>query len=135
MGQAQRLASNFVVLDDSFRANVVAMTPQLYETLDDDYKDFAGHLLISSYAFDEDWTTWETHPAGDEFVVLVSGDADLVLAGNDGDETIRMTEPGTFAIVPRNTWHTARIRCHTVMMFVTPVEGTVKRAQPERGSR
>ncbi len=132
MGQARRLASNFVVLDDTFRASIVEVTPQLYERLDDDYKDFAGHLLVSSYAFDEDWPTWEIHPAGDEFVILVSGDADLVLAQDDGDETIRMTEPGTFAIVPRNTWHTARIRCHTVMMFITPGEGTVNSEQPER---
>lgn len=26
------------------------------------------------------------------YVILVSGDADLVLAGDDGDDTIRMTE-------------------------------------------
>lgn len=135
MGQAKQLASNFVVLDDRFRADIVEVTPELYARLDEDYKDFAGHLLISSHAFDEDWPTWEVHPAGDEFVILVSGDADLVLAKDDGDETIRMTEPGTFAIVPKNTWHTARIRRRTVMMFVTPGEGTVNSDQPERGGR
>jgi len=135
MGHARRLASNFVVLDDNFRANVVEVTPRLYEALDEDYRDFAGHLLISSYAFDEDWPTWEVHPAGDEFVILVSGDADLVLARDDGDETIRMTEPGTFVIVPKNTWHTARIRRHSVMLFVTPGEGTVNSEHPQRGGR
>lgn len=133
MGQARRLASNFVVLDDDFRASIVEVTPQLYETLDQDYKDFAGHLLISSYAFDADWPTWEVHPAGDEFVILVSGDADLVLAHEGGDETIRMTEAGTFVVVPKNTWHTARIRRPTVMMFVTPGEGTVNSERPARG--
>lgn len=133
MGQAVRLASNFVVLDDRFRANVVEVTPALYERLDEDYKDFAGRLLISSYAFDEDWRTWEVHPAGDEFVILVSGDVDLVLARDDGDEITRMTEPGTFVIVPQNTWHTARIRHPAVMMFITPGEGTVNAAEPERG--
>ena len=134
MGQAIRLASNFVVLDDTFKADVVEVTPDLYERLDEDYKDFANHLLVSSHAFDEDWPTWEIHPAGDEFVILVSGDADLVLATPGGDETIRMTEPGTFVIVPRDTWHTARIRRHTVMMFITPGEGTVNREEPVRGA-
>jgi mannose-6-phosphate isomerase-like protein (cupin superfamily) len=134
MGQAIRLASNFVVLDDTFKADVVEVTPGLYERLEEDYKDFAGHLLVSSHAFDEDWPTWEIHPAGDEFVILVSGDADLALATPDGDETIRMTEPGTFVIVPRDTWHTARIRRHTVMMFITPGEGTVNREEPVRGA-
>jgi mannose-6-phosphate isomerase-like protein (cupin superfamily) len=134
MGQALRLASNFVILDDRFRADIVEVTRDLCERLDEEYKDFAGHLLISSYAFDEDWPTWEVHPAGDEFVILVSGNADLVLARDDGDETIRMTEPGTFAIVPQDTWHTARIRSHTVMMFITPGEGTVNAVEPVRSS-
>ena len=134
MGQALRLASNFVVLNDEFKADTVEVTPELYERLDDEYKEIAGHLLISSYAFDDDWSTWEVHPAGDEFVILVSGDADLVLARDDGDETIRMTEPGTFVIVPQNTWHTAKIRRHSVMMFITPGEGTVKAEAPVRGT-
>jgi mannose-6-phosphate isomerase-like protein (cupin superfamily) len=132
MGQAQRLASNFVVLNDKFQANTIEVTQDLYRRLDEEYKEFAGHLLISSYAFDDDWPTWEVHPAGDEFVILVSGDADLVLAGANGDETIRMTEPGTFVIVPRDTWHTARIRRHTVMMFITPGEGTINADEPVR---
>ena len=133
MGKAIRLASNFVVLDDEFKANVVALTPDIHKRIDEEFKDFAGHLLISSYAFDEDWPTWEVHPAGDEFVILVAGDADLVLATGDGDDRIRMTEPGTFVIVPRNTWHTARIRKPTVMLFVTPGEGTVNAREPSRG--
>ena len=132
MGQALRLASNFVVLNDEFGADTVEVTPDLHERLDEEYKDFAGHLLISSYAFDDDWTTWEVHPAGDEFVILVSGDADLVLAKDGGDETVRMTEPGTFVIVPRDTWHTARVHAHSVMMFITPGEGTINAAEPVR---
>ncbi len=132
MGQALRLASNFVVLDDKFRADTVEVTPELYARLDEEYKEFAGHLLISSYAFDDDWPTWEVHPAGDEFVILVSGDVDLVLAKDGGDETVRMTEPGTFVIVPRDTWHTARVRKHSVMMFITPGEGTINAAEPVR---
>lgn len=133
MGQAVRLASNFVVLDDQFNASVVELTPDIYARIDAEFNHFKGHVLISSYAFDEDWPTWEVHPAGDEFVILVSGDADLVLARESGEETIRMTEPGTFVIVPRNTWHTARIRKTSIMMFVTPGEGTVNAAEPPRG--
>ena len=134
MGQALRLASNFVILSDKFKADTVEVTQDLYERLDEEYKECAGHLLISSYAFDADWPTWEVHPAGDEFVILVSGDAYLILAKDDGDETIRMTEPGTFVIVPQDTWHTARIRCHSVMMFITPGEGTVNAEEPVRGT-
>lgn len=132
MGQAVRLASNFVVLDSTFNASIVELTPDIYERIDEQYSGFKGHLLISSYAFDQDWPTWEVHPAGDEFVILVSGDADLVLALDGDEDTIRMTEPGTFAIVPRNTWHTARIRKTSIMMFVTPGEGTLNATEPPR---
>ena len=69
-----------------------------------------------------------------KFVILVSGDADLVLAREEGDDNIRLTEPGTFAIVPQDTWHTARIRSHSVMMFITPGEGTVNAEEPVRGT-
>ena len=134
MKQALRLASNFVVLDDQFRADTLEVTPDLYERLDEEYKEFAGHLLISNYTFDADWPTWEVHPAGDEFVILLSGEADLVLAKDDGDVTIAMTEPGTFVIVPQNTWHTARVRSNAVMMFITPGEGTINAAEPVRGA-
>ena len=134
MGQALRLATNFVVLTDEFRADAVEVTQDLYKRLEEEYQDFAGHLLVSSHAFEDDWSTWEVHPAGDEFVILVSGDADLVLAKAGGDETIRMTEPGTFVIVPRGTWHTARVRSHSVMMFITPGEGTINSEEPVRGT-
>ena len=130
MGQPLRHASNFVVLDDNFRADVVPVTPELYQHLDEEYKDFAGHLLVSSYSFTEDWPTWEVHPAGDEFVILLSGDVELVLRGSDGDDVTRLNEPGTFAIVPRDTWHTARVHSPAVMLFVTPGEGTENREEP-----
>ncbi len=132
MGQPTVFASNFVVLDNNFKADIVPVTPELYEHIDEEYKDFSGHLLLSSYTFTEDWPTWEVHPAGDEFVVLVSGDVELVLALEDGDDVTRMNEPGTFVIVPRNTWHTARVHSPAVMLFVTPGEGTENREEPPR---
>ena len=38
MGQAQRLASNFVVLTNELRADTVPVTPDLYERLERDYE-------------------------------------------------------------------------------------------------
>ena len=133
MGRPIKLTSNFVVFDDRFNADVVPVTPELYEHLDEEYKDFAGHLLVSSYSFTEDWPTWEVHPAGDEFVILISGDVEFVLACEDGHDITRMNEPGTFVIVPRNTWHTARVHSPAVMLFATPGEGTENRETPPRG--
>jgi hypothetical protein len=40
------------------------------------------------------------------------------------EELIHLRESGSFAIVPRETWHTARTSVPTRMLFVTPGEGT-----------
>jgi quercetin dioxygenase-like cupin family protein len=62
----------------------------------------------------------------------LSLDSNVVIVDR-GDECVRLSEPGTFVIVPKNTWHTARIHAPTRMLFVTPGEGTVNAEQPERG--
>jgi quercetin dioxygenase-like cupin family protein len=41
---------------------------------------------------------------------------------------VSLTEPGSFVIVPKGTWHTARIAKPTSMLFVTPGEGTQNKA-------
>jgi mannose-6-phosphate isomerase-like protein (cupin superfamily) len=82
-------------------------------------------LLRAGARYDfADWPTWEMHPAGDEVVVLMSGAAEMVLDRGGGHETVSLTQPGSFVIVPKGTWHTARISTPTSMLFVTPGEGT-----------
>ena len=119
-------------MNDNFDADVVPVSDRLYEELDAKYGDFAGRTLISCHSFEDDWPTWEVHPNGDEFVVLLSGDVEMVLASEDGDETQRLSEPGAFLIVPRGTWHTAKVASPATMLFVTPGQGTENRAEPVR---
>lgn len=126
-----RIQSNFVVMDGAFESETVEVTPTLYADLEQRYGDFAGRLLISSHAFEEDWPTWEIHPKGDEFVVLISGDVEMVFATRRGEETVQMSEPGSFVVVPRGVWHTARVHERTQMLFVTPGEGTRNSEAPE----
>jgi oxalate decarboxylase/phosphoglucose isomerase-like protein (cupin superfamily) len=80
--------------------------------------------MVSSYSFDRDWSSWEKHPAGEEFVCLIDGDVDLVLQKNGGETTVTLNQPGSFVIVPVNTWHTARVRRPSKMIFITPGDGT-----------
>ena len=132
MTRAQSLAHHFVIVDSGFDADTLEVTDSLWAEIDKRYGDFAGRTLISSFSFDSDWPTWEVHPAGDEIVYLVAGDAELVLALPGGDRSVRLSEPGTFAIVPRNTWHTASVRSPTTMLFMTPGQGTLNAEQPDR---
>ena len=108
-----------------------ALSPAFYPELEAEFNGFAGHVLISQHHFAEDWPTWEVHPAGDEFVTLITGDITLVLWQDQQEHALRLSTPSDFVIIPRGVWHTARVQAPTTMLFVTPGEGTKNAAAPE----
>jgi len=112
------------VLGPDGSATPKAVTPNFYAELDRDFGGFAGHVLVSQRAFAEPWGMWEMHPKGDEVVTLLSGEVDFVLWSGGGEKVLRVAQPGSYIVVPRGTWHTARPRKPTVMLFLTPGEGT-----------
>jgi hypothetical protein len=124
------IRSSFVVLDNDLLADLVPVTDTFWSDLDETYGDFAGHSLIASFDSDSDWPTWEIHPEGDEFVCLLTGDADMILYTDSVERRIRLNIPGSFVIVPRATWHTAKERARSTMLFVTPGQGTENRERP-----
>ena len=63
-------------------------------------------------------------------VILLSGSARFKLRLESGDESIELKSPGSFLVVPKNTWHTAIIEEPTSMLFVTPGEGTLNETTP-----
>jgi len=128
--RAKNLLETFAVLKPGLGVDTVDVTPSLYADLDADYAAFRGHLLISSHEFNGDWPTWERHPAGDEIVMLLSGAVTLVLKTESGEESVSLDAPGAFVVVPRNTWHTARVSAPARMLFITPGEGTENSEAP-----
>ncbi|MEQ8206740.1 MAG: hypothetical protein RIA65_11230 [Woeseia sp.] len=124
------LFSSFVVVDPKLSATALPVDETFWQELDQRYGTFAGHSLISAYCFTTDWPTWERHPEGDEIVCLLSGGADLLLHEAGGDRRVSLTEAGAFVIVPKGTWHTAKVSEQATMLFVTPGEGTENRQQP-----
>ncbi|HEY9530049.1 MAG TPA: cupin domain-containing protein [Burkholderiales bacterium] len=120
----KNLSSTFIVMQPDQSAVPVEVSPTVFEELDRRFDGFKGRVLVSSYSFDCDWATWEMHPAGDEVVCLLSGDVQMVLDRGGVEEVTRLTEPGTYVVVPKGTWHTARTRVPTAMLFVTPGQDT-----------
>jgi mannose-6-phosphate isomerase-like protein (cupin superfamily) len=118
------LASTFVVLQPDQRAALIQNSPGVFEELGRRFSGFKGHVLVATFTFDADWSTWERHPAGDEIVCLLSGRATLVLDRDGKQDTIELRKAGEFVVVPQGTWHTARTGVATNMLFVTPGEGT-----------
>lgn len=109
---------------------VLPVTPTFFQDLDKNFDDFKDHMLVTRFAWDEAWPTWEIHPNGDELVFLLSGDTDFVLWIDGEEQVIRISEPGSYVVVPANTWHTARPHADTSALFVTPGEGTLNAEAP-----
>lgn len=120
----QDLASTFVVLQPDQRAALVQNGPDVFEELDRRFAGFKGHVLIATFAFDANWSTWERHPAGDELVCLLEGNVTMVLDRGTAENEVHLQHPGEYVVVPKGTWHTARTSVPTKMLFVTPGEGT-----------
>ena len=89
---------------------------------------FHNEYLVTSHTFETDWPMWEMHPNGDEIVCVLSGAVTFVLEREGGHQAIDLAEGGTYVIVPKGTWHTARTRGPSRMLFITAGEGTQHRA-------
>src|SRR5262245_47639488 len=114
--------STFVHLADNGRATALDVTPTFWQTIVT-RDDIQGGLLVSAYRFTYDWTSWERHPNGDELVIQLEGAVDFVLEEADGERTITLRGRAGI-VVPRNVWHTARVREPSVGLFVTRGAGT-----------
>ena len=74
--------------------------------------------LITEFHFEEDWKSWEMHPNGEEIVYLLSGEMELILEKAGNIETIELRGKGT-VVVPRGTWHTAKVFAPSNVLIIT----------------
>lgn len=118
------IAQAFIVLNQQKKASIEQPDALLYKRLEDNYAGFQGCELISCFEFTQDWSSWEMHPAGDETVILLSGQALFVLQHEGTEQLLTLEQPGDFVIVPKHTWHSARTSVKTKLLFITPGEGT-----------
>ena len=89
--------------------------------------DFHNEFLVATGNYDKDWPMWEMHPNGDEIVYLLSGSATFVLQQTGGDVSVELDKPGEYVLVPKGTWHTAKVKQPYRILFITPGEGTQHR--------
>jgi len=66
---------------------------------------------------------WERHPAGDELLHVLEGEADVVTL-TDGGPVRSTVRAGSIFICPRGLWHQVLPRSPLSMLFATPGEGT-----------
>ena len=129
---ALNILNSFPVLTPKMNVQAMHWTGgmEFYEGLDKHFGSFESHVLVSCHEFNAPWPSWECHPKGDEIVILLSGSATLTMLLDDGKSDVALNAPGDFAIVPRNTWHTATAARDARMLFITPGEGTRNEVDP-----
>lgn len=122
--------STFLHLADGGAAVTLPVGPSFWQDLGSGALGGVGDggRLVSTGSYDSDWGSWEMHPAGEEFVCVLSGAADMLLERTDGGvDTVRVDRPGSFVLVPAGAWHTARVSTATTLLFITPGAGTQHR--------
>lgn len=123
-----QIQRDFIVLSPDKKASVEPADATLYNRLDKKYNSFIGHELISSYEFESDWSSWEVHPHGDEIVLLISGEVEFLLGNESGEARVTLREQGQYLVVPKGIWHTAKTKCKSKLLFITPGQGTQHKA-------
>lgn len=122
-----QIDDEFVVIGPDQKVRTETFDDNLYSRIEQNYNGFKEHQLVSCHSFSEDWSNWEIHPNGDEVVMLLSGKVTLVLGQDAGQRILTLDQPGSYAIVPANTWHTAKTAVASKMLFITPGEGTANK--------
>ena len=82
--------------------------------------------LLATVPLRADWTTWEMHPAGDELLFMLQGNATFVLELSDGLKEVVLSA-GRLLVVPKGAWHTAKVSEPGHMLAITAGSGTQQR--------
>lgn len=124
--QTFSLQETFVHLKDLGQAAPLAVGPEFWTTIDTRSDLQVGRLLGSS-RMEKDMPHWEMHPSGDELLVALSGEFDLVLQDGRSDHVVELKSGRAF-LVPFGVWHKLRVKTPGEILFVTPGKGTQQRA-------
>jgi len=89
-------------------------------------RDLDQGRLMGAAPQTADWPHWERHPAGDEILVLLSGELEIVVDTGAGEQRAVLKAGETF-VVPRGLWHRGIVRQPGELMFITPGAGTEHR--------
>lgn len=127
--RAHHVKTTYVHLADDGVSQAIDVTPSFWPDLMSGKLGALEEGRLMTYGESSgDWDSWEMHPRGDELVLLLSGSATLVLELDGEAKELVLKEAGTFAVIPRGTWHTIRSAKRCAMLFITPGRGTEHRS-------
>jgi mannose-6-phosphate isomerase-like protein (cupin superfamily) len=114
----ENLTENYLHLGAEGKIERVAGGDKFWSMPPAELEKFGENWLITEFHFDADWKTWEMHPNGEEIVYLLSGAMDLILEKDGERETFELRSKGLI-VVPRGTWHTAKVFAPSDVLVIT----------------
>ena len=112
------LTQNYALLKQNGAIEIFEGGESFWSLPPEKFVEIGESWLITEFDFDEDWQTWEMHPDGEEIVYLLNGAMNLTLE-KDGDlQTLELRNKG-LVIIPRNTWHMAKVLEPSKMLVIT----------------
>ncbi|MCH9680786.1 MAG: ASCH domain-containing protein [Deltaproteobacteria bacterium] len=118
-------SQRFVHLGPANRAAEVPVDEKFWATIST-RADLGTGRLLSVGNSETSWTHWERHPAGEEWVMLLSGRADLVFELEDREHVVEL-QPQQGVLVPAGVWHRAVVHSPARLLAITPGQGTEHR--------
>jgi hypothetical protein len=82
--------------------------------------ELATGRLLSVFTYEVTWDYQERHPTGDELVLVLDGDVELLLDLGEGERAQHLARGGA-GIVPAGSWHRVAVVNRATLLFVTPV--------------
>lgn len=79
-----------------------------------EYRD--GAIFVGHWAGNSEW---ESHPNGDEMVMVVDGETTLILL-QDGEETRHLLGKDGLFVVPQGVWHRFETSKEVKVLVITP---------------
>lgn len=120
------LSATYVDLKDGGVTTPIELTAGFWAELAAGDRRVDGRLM-GVLPLTGDMAHWEMHPAGDEFLYLLSGAAEVVLEESDGERRIALRAK-TGCIVPKGAWHRFIVHTPGELLFITAGEGTQHRS-------
>lgn len=126
------LESEYVILDRESGARTTAGGAAFWDALmHGRLPEVEAGRLVTLGESTASWSSWEMHPEGEEVIVLLDGRVDFVLEQDGRERVVALERSGQCIVIPRGTWHTARILVPARMLFITAGAGTQHRpAEP-----
>ena len=91
------------------------------------FGSFENEFLVTTQSFAQNWPVWEMHPNGEEVIILLTGNVDLVLEKKTGNKIVHLQQQGDWLMVPKGQWHTAHVNAPSTVLFITAGEGSLHR--------